>query len=87
MLARVRDEGVPEQLGLPAVVMTEALVDEAPRFGYWKVVGMILAENAAGLALARGLGFQEVGTHRAHARREGAWRDVTIVERHLEVGP
>lgn len=66
--------------------MLEALVAEAPRFGYWKIVGMILAENAAGLALARGLGFREVGTHRAHARREGAWRDVTIVERHLEVG-
>lgn len=67
--------------------MLAALVDEAPRFGYWKLVGMILAENAAGLALARGAGFREVGTHRAHARREGAWRDVTIVERHLEVDP
>jgi phosphinothricin acetyltransferase len=66
--------------------MLAELVDAAPSFGYWKLVGMILPDNAAGLALARAAGFQSVGTHRAHARREGAWRDVTIVERHLEVG-
>ncbi len=65
--------------------MLDDLAREAPGFGYWKLVGMILADNAAGLALARGAGFHEVGTHRAHARREGAWRDVTIVERHLEM--
>jgi hypothetical protein len=28
-----------------------------------------------------------VGTHRAHGRREGRWRDVAIVELHLEQGP
>jgi phosphinothricin acetyltransferase len=44
---------------------------------------MILPENAAGLALARRAGFRVVGTHRAHARRDGRWRDVTIVELHL----
>lgn len=66
--------------------MLEALTEAAPSFGYWKLVGMILRENAAGLALAHGAGFQTVGTHRAHARREDEWRDVTIVERHLEAG-
>lgn len=65
--------------------MLDDLAEEAPVHGYWKLVGMILRENAAGLALARGAGFREVGTHRAHGRREGRWRDVTIVERHLEV--
>jgi L-amino acid N-acyltransferase YncA len=64
--------------------MLRALIAEAPAFGYWKLVGMILPENAAGLALARGAGFREVGTHRAHALRDGAWRDVTILERHLD---
>ena len=64
--------------------MLTALAQAAPRYGYWKLVGMILPENAAGLALALGGGFREVGTHQAHARRAGAWRDVTIVERHLE---
>lgn len=67
--------------------MLDALADAAPEYGYWKLVGMILPENAAGLALARSAGFREVGTHRAHARRQGVWRDVTLVERHLEVGP
>jgi L-amino acid N-acyltransferase YncA len=65
--------------------MLDALIGAAPGFGYWKLVGMILPENAAGLALARRAGFRVVGTHRAHARRDGRWRDVTIVERHLEV--
>jgi L-amino acid N-acyltransferase YncA len=65
--------------------MLDALIEAAPAYGYWKLVGMILPENAPGLALARGAGFRVVGTHRAHARREGVWRDVTIVERHLEV--
>ena len=64
--------------------LLDAVIGEAPSFGYWKLVGMILPENAAGLALARRAGFRVVGTHRAHARRDGAWRDVTIVERHLE---
>lgn len=65
--------------------MLADLAAAAPSFGYWKLVGMILPENAAGLALAHGSGFHTVGTHRSHARREGEWRDVTIVERHLEV--
>ena len=52
--------------------MLTALAEAAPGFGYWKLVGMILPENAAGLALAHGSGFETVGTHRAHARREGA---------------
>lgn len=66
--------------------MLAALVRDAPAYGYWKLVGMILPENAAGLALARGAGFRVVGTHRAHAMREGRWRDVTIVELHLDDG-
>ena len=64
--------------------MLAALAEAAPGVGYWKLVGMIRPENTAGLALARGAGFREVGTHRAHARREGRWRDVTIVELHLD---
>ena len=67
--------------------MLDALLGEAPRYGYWKLVGMILPENAAGLALARRAGFRVVGTHLAHGRRDGRWRDVTIVERHLEADP
>lgn len=64
--------------------MLDHLVSEAPALGYWKLVGMILEGNDAGLALARGRGFREVGTHRAHGRVGDAWRDVTVVELHVE---
>lgn len=67
--------------------MLEHLVATAPTLGYWKLVGMILPENAPGLALARRAGFTVVGTHRAHGRIAGAWRDVTVVERHLDLPP
>src|SRR6185312_1952394 len=40
-------------------LMLDHLVIEAPAFGYWKLVGMIFPENAAGLALARGAGFRD----------------------------
>lgn len=63
--------------------MLDHLVAEAPAFGYWKLVGLILAGNDAGLALALGRGFREVGTHLAHGAVGDEWRDVTIVERHL----
>lgn len=68
--------------GLGQLMLTD-LIEAAPSLGYWKLVGMILSDNPAGLALAQWAGFTVVGTHRAHARRDGRWRDVTIVERHL----
>jgi len=61
------------------------LIEVAPDHGYWKLVGMILPQNAAGLALATRHGFTVVGTHRGHARRGDGWHDVTIVERHLHL--
>ncbi len=64
--------------------MLADVIRSAPDHGYWKLVGMILSDNIPGLALAHRAGFRTVGTHRAHARRDGHWRDVTIVEYHLE---
>lgn len=64
--------------------MLDHLIAAAPSFGYWKLVGMIMARNGAGLALAGRAGFRVVGTHRAHGRVAGEWRDVTMVERHLD---
>jgi phosphinothricin acetyltransferase len=61
------------------------LIATAPEHGYWKLVGMILPQNTAGMALALRHGFVVVGTHRAHGRIGGAWRDVTVVERHLHL--
>jgi len=61
------------------------LLAVAPDYGYWKLVGMILSDNAAGLRLAHAYGFRTVGTHQAHATLSGRWRDVTLVERHLSI--
>jgi phosphinothricin acetyltransferase len=62
-----------------------ALIDEAQGRGYWKLVSRIFPENQASLALCRSLGFREVGTYRRHAKLDGIWRDVVIVE--LLLGP
>jgi L-amino acid N-acyltransferase YncA len=57
-----------------------ALITEAEGRGYWKLVSRIFPENEASLALCRSLGFREVGTYRRHAKLDGMWRDVVIVE-------
>lgn len=64
--------------------LLDDLILKAPAFGYWKLVGLIFPENAAGLALARRAGFADVGVFRDHGRLDGEWRDISIVERHLE---
>jgi L-amino acid N-acyltransferase YncA len=58
----------------------DALVAEARRRGYWKLVSRIFPENDASLALCRAVGFREVGVYRRHAKLDGEWRDVVVVE-------
>ena len=65
-------------------VAMEALASEARARGFWKLVGRIFQENEASLALCRKLGFREVGVYRRHARLDGVWRDVVVVELLLE---
>ena len=64
-------------------ILLAGLVDECERRGLWKLVSRVFPENEASLALCRSLGFREVGVYRRHARLDGEWRDVTIVERLL----
>ncbi len=64
--------------------MLEHLVIEAPAFGYWKLVGLIFPENPAGLALATSTGFTTVGRLGGHGKLAGDWRDIMLLERHLE---
>lgn len=64
-------------------VAMEALLAEAEARGLWKLVSRIFPENQASLALCRALGFREVGVHRRHAKLDGAWREVVVVERLL----
>jgi phosphinothricin acetyltransferase len=62
-------------------VLLEALVDAARAQGYWKLVSRVFPFNAASRALCRACGFREVGLYEKHARLDGRWIDVVIVER------
>lgn len=68
--------------GLGRLVLEE-LLRRAEATGSWKLVGRVFVENAASRRLLRALGFREVGVYRRHARLDGRWRDVVIVERLL----
>jgi phosphinothricin acetyltransferase len=46
-------------------------------------VGKLFASNEASATLVRRCGFRDVGVHLRHARLEGEWRDVLVVERLL----
>jgi phosphinothricin acetyltransferase len=52
--------------------------------GFWKVLSRIFPENTASRALCARHGFREVGVYHKHARLDGHWRDVVIVERLIE---
>lgn len=70
-------------LGLGRLVL-EAPIARCAALGYWKVLRRVFVENAAGRALCRAAGVREVGVYAKHARLDGAWRDVVIVERLIE---
>jgi phosphinothricin acetyltransferase len=61
----------------------DALIAEAEKRGWWKLLSRIFPENKASLALCAACGFREVGLYRKHARLDGEWRDVVIVEKLL----
>lgn len=60
-----------------------ALIDAAAQAGFWKLLSRVFVENGASRGLLRSLGFREVGVYHKHARLDGMWRDVVIVERLL----
>ncbi len=66
--------------GAGALAM-EALIGAAERAGFWKLVSRVFVENAPSRKLLRSAGFREVGVYEKHARLDGVWRDVVIVER------
>ena len=61
----------------------EALIAAAESGGFWKLVSRVFVDNIASRKLLARVGFREVGIYRRHARIDGAWRDVVIVERLL----
>jgi L-amino acid N-acyltransferase YncA len=58
-----------------------ALIDSARAHGYWKLVSRVFPANAASRAVCKACGFREVGVYEKHARLDGEWMDVVIVER------
>jgi len=61
-------------------VALSALIDAAREAGFWKLVSKVFPENLAIRRLNRSLGVREVGVHEKHARLDGIWRDVIVVE-------
>jgi len=62
-------------------LLVVALIREAERLGLWKLLSRIFPFNDASRALCRKHGFREVGVYEKHARLDGRWLDVVIVER------
>jgi L-amino acid N-acyltransferase YncA len=62
-------------------VAMQALIEAAAAAGIWKLVSRIFVENAASRSLMASMGFREVGIYESHAKLDGRWRDVVIVER------
>jgi phosphinothricin acetyltransferase len=61
--------------------LLDALAADCEARGFHKLVGKLFATNRHSAALVLGRGFREVGVHRRHARLDGRWRDVLVVER------
>ena len=62
-------------------IALEALIRAAEEAGFWKLVSRVFIENKASRKLIGSLGFREVGMYEKHAKLDGMWRDVIIVER------
>jgi L-amino acid N-acyltransferase YncA len=63
--------------------LLDALLDAAAERGYWKLLGKLFPGNAASARMVSRAGFREVGVHLCHAKLDGEWRDVLLVERLL----
>jgi phosphinothricin acetyltransferase len=59
----------------------KTLMRAAQEAGFWKLVARVFVENGPSRKLLLSLGFREVGVHEKHARLDGVWRDVVVVER------
>lgn len=62
----------------------KALIEAAEEAGFWKLVSRVFLENTPSRELLLSLGFRDVGVHEKHARLDGIWRDVVVVERLIQ---
>jgi L-amino acid N-acyltransferase YncA len=61
--------------------LLEALIDEAERLGYWKLLSRVFTFNHPSLNACKKQGFREVGVYEKHAKLDDEWLDVVIIER------
>jgi L-amino acid N-acyltransferase YncA len=61
----------------------KTLMQAAEEAGFWKLLARVFVENELSRKLLLSLGFREVGVHEKHARLDGVWRDVVVIERLL----
>jgi L-amino acid N-acyltransferase YncA len=59
----------------------ESLIEAARSRGDWKLLSRVFPENKTSLGLLASLDFRQVGTYVRHAKLDGVWRDVVIVEK------
>jgi phosphinothricin acetyltransferase len=64
-----------------------ALLAAAEAAGFHKLTSRVFATNATSRDMLTKLGFREVGLHQKHARLEGVWHDIVVVERLLGAPP
>lgn len=69
--------------GFGRAVLVE-LIDAARARGDWKLLSRVFPENQASLKMLTSLGFRRVGTYQRHAKLDGVWRDVVIVEKLID---
>src|SRR5258708_25597864 len=62
-------------------VAMNALLQAAQESGFWKLLSRVFVENQASRRLIQSMGFREVGGYEKHAKLDGVWRHVVIVER------
>ncbi len=60
-----------------------ALFDRLAARGYRRALAGVALPNEASLGLHRALGFEDVGTYRRVGWKDGAWHDVTWLQRDL----
>jgi L-amino acid N-acyltransferase YncA len=68
--------------GFGRAAMT-ALMEDCMVRGWWKLLSRVFPENGQSRKLLASLGFRDVGTYEKHAKLDGEWRDVVIVEKLL----
>ncbi len=65
-------------------VLLAGLIEAARETGCRTIVASVAADNAAGLRLHQGLGFEVVGTLKNAAYKFSRWMDITLVQRSLD---